>query len=259
MAVSPFLSPARPAWRRPVGIATVIVIVLAVVGAFVWHSLSRADSKPFVPLGSGSPALPPGVNAAKVDATFKACLNEQARKQANGAQVYNVVVTGYATDSLIYSKTWSVGCLQNQNNTGGTTPQAAEIDTQWIQGAASIDIRASQDRVPYMTVPGYDVIGGRVPRGITKVTITIHAKTATVPVLNGTYLARINRDSLFKDANQREQARAVVRTFDAAGRQVGAYDSARKTHRCVLTPGGKRIDDPIQHYPGPCITATRWN
>jgi hypothetical protein len=265
MAVSPFLSAGRPAWRRwPVWVAAAVVVVLAVAGSLVWHA-KRAASKPFVPLSAGTPERPPGLSAAKVDKVLKDCLNENARKDAVGARVYNVVVTGYATDALIYSKNWIVGCLKNQNNTGGTSTLPTETDAQWIPGVASIDLRAGQDHLPWMTKPGYDVIGGRVPRGITEVTVTIRGKTAKIPVLNGTYLARIPRDGLFHDTYK--TVPAVVRTFNAAGKQVGTVEarypegSWAPALRCVVTPAGRRVtgDPLLQPAPGPCITATRWN
>ncbi|MFI5955563.1 hypothetical protein [Cryptosporangium sp. NPDC051539] len=253
--MSPFVSDHRRRWPWLVG-AIVLVLATAVgiaVAVRPWSGPAPARAAVRLP----AVGLPPGLTAAQAQKILDTCLNTRAKQQATDAKLFNAVVTGYATDALIYSGRWAVGCQINPMGSGGMTTMPLPGDVRWLDGPLSVDLTDGKDSRPWMKQPGFDVIGGRVPPGVRKVTVDLHGKTYPIAVVNGTYLARIPRDRLYRDEHGEEPARKVIRAFDANGKLVGTYETGYRARHCVVTPDGERLDRDPQ-YPKPCVTAASW-
>ena len=99
------------------------------------------------------------------------------------------------------------------------------------------------------------MVAGRVISSIAKVTVTFGSDTATVPVVNGTYLVRFVRGfgAPLPDGNRG----LTVRAYDARGELVGETGGTSLAD-CYVTPDGTKISgdrtDPDQQ----CKPAERW-
>lgn len=267
MALSPFLSDQRQ--RRWWLLGAALIVVALTVGTVVGMKSPRRENstaaesatytQPTGPTLDGAPLKPvPGLTPALEKKIWASCGGANGKKQANGSRIYHLVTTGTATDVLIFSKTWSIGCMVNPNGTGGSTYIPGRTETAWLSGPATIDLTGGENKHAWMPA-GYDVVGGRVPSAVARVSLTINGSTQSLKPLNGTYLARIPRTKTVTEHGDSGPA-VVVKTFDAMGKQLAVVRSGSDERPCVQTPDGRRLDPWNKQYQksGKCITGVRW-
>jgi hypothetical protein len=180
---------------------------------------------------------------------------------ADVIRVYNVVRDAAGTVALLYGPSVVLTCeidgpARPYNAGGGIGDPAMP---QWLPGPVSIDSRDSSagggpgDKYP--DTRGTDLIAGRVIGTATRVKVTYGSATATVPVVNGTYLVRFVRGV---GAPIPPGDRGLgVQAYDARGALVGET-SGTSLADCYVTPDGTKIGGDRTDPDQTCEPATRW-
>jgi hypothetical protein len=237
--------------RRRVGavlaVATAVVTVVVVLGVVnVVVRLNLAPSNgPATPAGWAAPITTNlGLSAAQTDSIIDQCLGglstwNGAAITRNDVNLYSIFDDSYGRVAFVAGARIAMTCQSQKGdaayqNMGYIGPAVGA--PAWMVRPVTIDAEFG-GLTGHYSGPWAETAAGRVVSRATTVTFSAFGSAITVPVVNGTYVARI----VFMQQSE-HPANYVVTARDAAGNIVGSL-AVGQGKTCAVTPDGVVIGD----------------
>ncbi|HVQ89611.1 MAG TPA: hypothetical protein VMU51_01125 [Mycobacteriales bacterium] len=185
----------------------------------------------------------------------------RSRLRLADLRAYNVIKDALGTLVLIYGPNAVLSCgldvgIPVALSFNHTHLFAKPGLPDWLPGPVALDYAAVGDGSLSRHVPAIGEYAGRVTSDVVRVRVEFGPDTATVPVVNGTYLVRFLNPVRSKPGPPMLPVR--IRGYDAAGRLVGtAGDVLSKG--CRLLPDGSLLGGGTRKPGERCTPALRWH
>jgi hypothetical protein len=272
----------RSRWLVPVAAAAAVVAVVALGAGAIKLGAAAGDlTHPAHPATSvsGLPASPQpsrtrtppadpgstthprvaGLTEAQGDLLAARCMapGHRTGKAPRNPKLYYILGSPRHGTALVYAENGLGTCEFKGASIGSSSghdyPEADAPELDWIPGPYAIDDLEGADA----SVPGgpYTLIGGRTRPDVRRIEITRDGASATVDVVNGTFLVKLPVDSggILPDLTVRN----VVRLFGQNGMEIRQPAAAGTS--CMIVPGKKPLEiGNGDIYAKSCLPAVRW-